>query len=184
MSLSKGVGSAIAGIAGIVVLVVVVVILMNVLSSEPPVDELIVKSIDLRNAESPVDRADLITEIDDLVAAAKDEDVREQWERMLDCLRTSCPDEAYLDMTLVTVSSFENEVERSALLINVIATAKYWGREDQMLDFSKALSTANDQVEELGDRSVEKSWDAVVECNGECPEMFDLYFDLVKNVVQ
>jgi len=183
MTLSKGVGSAITGIAGIVLVVIVAIILVNVLSGEPPATELIEKSIDLRNAKTPVERADLITEIDDLVADAKSPDVLEQWERMLECLRSKCPDEAYVDMVLVTVVAFEKKIEQSPLLINVLATTKYWGKEEHMLEFSKALSTANDQVEELGDRSVEKRWDEVVECNGTCAEHYDLYFELIKAIV-
>jgi len=183
MSLSKGVGSAIAGIAGIVLVVIVVIVLVNVLSSNPPATELIEKSIDLRNAQTPVERADLITEIDDLVAEAKDPEVLEQWERMLECLRSKCPDEAYVDMVLVTVVAFEEKIEQSPLLINVLATTKYWGKEEHMLEFSKALSTADDQIEELGKRSVEKKWEEVVECSGTCDENYDVYFELIKAIV-
>lgn len=184
MSLSKGVGSAIAGIAGIVVVVIAVILIVNVLAGEPPVTEIIEKSVELRNAESAVERADLITEVDDLVVEASAEEVREQWERVLQCLPKGCPDEAFLDMALVTAAAYEEDLQNSALLINVIATAKYWGESERMLEFSKALSTADDQVEALDDRDVEKAWEDVVECAGQCPERYDLYFGVIQAIVR
>ena len=184
MSVSRGVSPVIWSIVGIVILVSAVVLIVSLVSSEPPVKELIYKTSELRTVKDPVDRADLITEIDDVVAASGDESIYEQWDRMLECLTTECPDEAFLDMVLVTVVAFEQDINDSALLINVIATAKYWGKEEHMLDFSKALSTANDQIEELDRRSAEKIWEDIVECKGECPEMFDLYFELIKTIAE
>lgn len=171
-------------IVGIVILVVAVIIIINVVRSPPSVKDLIGKSIDLRKATDPVDRANLITALDDLVAQSKSVEVQEQWERMTQCLATACPDEAYLDMVLVTVAAFEQDVPESALLINVIATAKYWGDAEHLLDFSKALSIANEQVKTLEDRKVEKAWEKIVECNGVCPEKNDLYFDVISAIVQ
>jgi hypothetical protein len=87
-------------------------------------------------------------------------------------------------MVLVTVAQFEDQIPESAVLINIIATAKYWGNPEHLLDFSKAMSMANEQIELLDNRKVEKLWQLVVECNNACPEKNDLYFELIGTIVQ
>ncbi len=184
MAVQRGIGSIIASIIGIVVIVIAVIIIVKVISGEPPVKPLIYKSIELRNATDPVSRATLISSIDELVTQTKNKDVKDQWDRMMVCLAKACPDEAYLDMVLVTVAAFENKLPESGLMINVIATSKYWGNADHLLEFSKALSIANEQLQQLGNRKAEKIWQQIVDCNGTCPEKNDLYFELIKTMVQ
>ncbi len=184
MAVQRGISTVIFSILGIVVVVLAVVIIVNVMSGEPPVKQLIYKSIELRKASDPVDRAGLISTLDDLVVETDSPEIKDQWDRMTKCLSTSCPDEAYLDMVLVTVAAFEKDIPESALLINIIATAKYWGDPEHLLEFSKALSIANEQVSESENRKVEKAWEAIVKCNNACPEKNDLYFDVIAAVVQ
>lgn len=184
MSVQRGIGTIIYAVIAIVILVVAVVIIVNVMSGDPPAKSLIFKSLELRKAQNPVDKADLISSIDDLVADTDNSEIKDQWERMTKCLATNCPDEAYLDMVLVTVASYESEIKESALLINIIATAKYWGDNEHLLEFSKALSIANEQITLLENRNAEKEWDEVVKCNGVCPEKNDLYFNLITTIVQ
>jgi len=184
MAVQRGVGGIIASVVGIVIIVLAVVAVVNIMSGSPPAKDLIYKSIDLRSASDPVDKADLISTIDDLVAQAESDEIKDQWDRMMQCLSTSCPDEAYLDMVLVTVATFEEDVPESALLINIIATSKYWGDAEHLLDFSKAMSMANEQLQIVENRKAEKLWEDIVECNNACPEKNDLYFELIKAIVQ
>ncbi|MEM3154601.1 MAG: hypothetical protein QW165_03505 [Candidatus Woesearchaeota archaeon] len=184
MAVQRGFSTIIFSILGIFILVVAVVIIVNVMSGEPPVKDIIHKSIELRKATDPIDRANLISALDDAVSASENSEVKDQWQRMTKCLTTACPDEAYLDMVLVTVAAFEKDVHESALLINIVATAKYWGDPEHLLDFSKALSAASEQVKELENKKAGKAWDAVVQCNNACPEKNDLYFDVIAAVVK
>ena len=184
MAISRGVSTVIFSIIGIVIIVAAVVLIASILGSDAPIKPLIYKTAELRKATDPLERSDLITDIDDLVEQSENSEILEQWDRMLDCLKTSCPDEAFLDMALVTVAVFEAEIPESALLINIIATAKYWDDPEHLLDFSKALSIANEQVETLKSRKAVKIWDEIIECNGTCPEMNDLYFELIITIVQ
>ncbi|GEM_PF-2015497 len=184
MAVQRGFGTIIFSIIGIVIVVLAVFVILKIVRSEPPVVPLIYKSIDLRQAENPVDRADLITNIDDLVVDLDNKEVKDQWDRMMQCLSTSCPDEAYLDMVLVAVANFEGDVPHSDVLINVIATNKYWGNDEHLLEFSKALSMANEQVLLLDNRKAEKLWEQIVECNDACSEKNGLYFDFIRAVVQ
>jgi len=184
MAVQRGVGSVVASIVGIVIIVLAVVAVVNIMSGSPPARDLIYKSIDLRSASDPVDKADLISTIDDLVAQADSGEIKDQWDRMMKCLSSSCPDEAYLDMVLVTVAAFEDDIPESALLINIIATSKYWGDAERLLDFSKAMSMADEQIQLIENRKAEKLWEDIVECNNACPEKNGLYFELVKAIVQ
>ncbi len=184
MTVSRGIGSIVVSVIGILIILAAVVVIAKVMGSDAPYRPIIYKTIELRKAASPVEKANLITNIDDLVVQADSVEVKDQWDRMMQCLATACPDEAYLDMVLVTVAAFEQDIPESAVLINVIATAKYWGDPNHLLDFSKALSIANDQIESLDNRKAEKVWEQIVECNGVCPEKNDLYFDLIGIIVQ
>ncbi len=184
MAVSRGIGTVLVSLLGIAIVLAAVVIIASVLGGEAPIKPLIYKTSELRKATDPVEKANLITAIDDLVVQAENDEVTAQWDRMMGCLATACPDEAYLDMVLVTVAAFEEDIPESALLINIIATAKYWGDSEHLLDFSKALSIANEQIDTLDDRKAQKIWEQIVECNNVCPEKNDLYFDLIGAIVQ
>ena len=184
MSVERGVTRYLFSALGILFLVVGIVLAASLIASDAPVKPIIYKSIELRNASDAVKKAKLITDLDDLVAQTKDEAVMEQWSRMTECLGTACPDEAYLDLVLITVAQFEEEIPESPLLINTIAVSKYWNDGEHLLEFSKALSFATDQVEQTKNKSVRKLWDQIVACNGACPAKNDLFFEFIKAVVQ
>lgn len=184
MTVSRGVGSVIAAIAGILLIVVTVVILIAVLTPNSNPSGLISKSIELRDAKTPIERANLITSIDDEIANLGNSEISEQWDRMISCLSDVCPDEAFLDLILVTTAEFETEIQNSATIINAIATVKYWGNAENMLDFSRAMSTADSQIEESDNRAVKKVWDEILECENTCDDKNDLYFALIKALAQ
>lgn len=184
MTVSRGVGNILLTVTGVAIVIVTIVIIASVLGSDTPVEYLISKSIELRKAEDPVQKAQLITEIDDIITNSDSEEMLDQWNRMMGCLGTSCPNEAYLDLILVTTAEFEGELPQSALLINVIAAAKYWGDTEHLLDFSRALSMANEGIDELANKKARNAWQDVVDCNNTCPEKDDLLFDLIEILVQ
>ena len=61
-------------------------------------------------------------------------------------------------------------------------TYKYWGGED-VVKFSKALTTVDKTVDELGARTITDAWKKIVECDGKCPSKAQLYFDLIEEIV-
>jgi len=184
MTVSRGVASILLSVLGVAILLGVIFLVASLLGSNAPVKPIIIDSIELRKAQDPVQKARLISELDDLITQSKNNDLKEQWDRMTQCLGTSCPDEAYLDLVLVTVSVYEKELPESPLLINIIAVAKYWGDQDHLLDFSKALAAASDQIDLLKNKNVRKTWEQVVSCNNTCPEKNDLFFELILAIVQ
>lgn len=184
MTVSRGVGGVLAAIAGIFVIIVTIVVLVAVLTPDIDPSNLVVKAIELRNAKTDIERANLITDIDDEVAILGNVKIKDQWDRMLSCLSEICPDDAFFDLVLVATVSYETSVPNSATIINAIATIKYWGISEQMLDFSRAMSSANDQIEESDNRAAKKLWDQILACENTCAEKNDLYFSLIKVLVQ
>lgn len=184
MTVSRGVSAILISIVGIIIILVAVFAIASMLGSNAPVKPIIAKTIQLKQATEPVEKAKLITDLDDLITQTENKELKDQWDRMMGCLSTSCPDEAFLDMVLVTVANYEQELPESALLINIIATAKYWGNQEHLLEFSKALSMANDQVDELQNKNARKQWQQIVECNGTCPEKNDLFFNIIETIAQ
>ncbi|MBI4146428.1 hypothetical protein HY489_03765 [Candidatus Woesearchaeota archaeon] len=183
MTVARGVGSVLLSALGIFIVVLTVVVVAGVLGSDAPVKPIILKSIELRSADDSLTKANLISDLDDMVAQADNQDIKDQWDRMMGCLATNCPDEAYLDMVLVTVAAYENELPESALLINIIAAGKYWNDPEHLLDFSRALSIANDQVDELESKQARKQWQAIIDCNGTCQEKNTLFFELIQTII-
>ena len=184
MSIARGIGKYVVTALAILIVIIGVVIAAALMASNAPVKPIIYKSIELRNATDPVKKARLITDLDDLVAQTQNDAVINQWSRMTDCLGTACPDEAYLDLVLITVAEYEEEIPESPLLINAIAVSKYLNDGDHLLEFSKALSLATDQVEQFKSKNIRKIWDQIVVCNGTCSAKNDLFFEFIKTVVQ
>src|SRR3989338_1057649 len=137
MSVARGVGRYVLSALGILLIIVAIVLAASLIASDAPVKPIIYKSIDLLNATDPVKKARLITDLEDLVAQTKNEAVINQWGRMTDCLATACPDDAYLDIVLITLAEYEQEIPESPLLINTIAVSKYWNDPNHLLEFYK-----------------------------------------------
>ncbi len=183
MPVSRGVGQVIFSILGILIVVITVFAVASLLGSDTPIRPIIHNGIALRSADDPLVRARIITDLDDLILNTDNLDLKDQWDRMMQCLSTACPDEAYLDLVLVTVASYEEELPESPLLINLIAVGKYWGDEEHLLEFSKALTMASDQIDEIGSKNTRKQWQQIIDCNGSCPEKNDLLFTLIDTIV-
>lgn len=184
MTVERGVVSYAVAVLGILLILAAVVITLSLLEGDVPVKSIISKSIDLRNATDPVKKAKLVTSLDKLIEESKNEELNNQWDRMTECLATRCPDEAYLDLTLITLAEYPAEIPESDLLVNVVAVNKYWNDQEHLLEFSKALSVATDEAGELKSKNARKIWDQIVACNGVCSQKNDLFFEFIRAVVQ
>ncbi|RMD57648.1 hypothetical protein D6825_03445 [Candidatus Woesearchaeota archaeon] len=184
MAISRGVLNILISIIGITIILAAIILIASLFGSDAPIKPIIRTGIELRDSKNPVEKAKLITELDDLIAQADNPDLSEQWDRMMACLQKTCPDEAYLDLVLVTATSFEDELAESPVLINIITAAKYWDDPDHLLEFSRALSLASDQIESQSSRPVRNAWEKVIACNNTCPERNDNLFEVIKNIAQ
>lgn len=182
--MAKGVGKIVA-VAGIVLIVIIAIIIVsNVAGGDPPVKSIILKTTDLRAAsDDSVRRAQLISAIDTLVAKSGDENIDEQWARMTECLGTTCPDDAFFDMVFVSTNDHQADIKNADLILNILVVNRYWDTEE-VVEFSKSLSEVDTQLQELGSRKAKGTWDDIVECNNECAERNDLYFELIRSITE
>jgi hypothetical protein len=184
MAVSRGVGSYILAILGILVVIAAIFVIVKIVGADAPIKPIIQYGIELRNTNDTIKKSELISKLDELIQQADNEDLTEQWQRMTGCLGTTCPDEAYFDLVLVVVSSYETDIPESATIINLIATNKYWGDPEQIVEFSKAMTLADEQIRDLKSRSAEKVWAEIIACNAVCPERNSLFFRLIGTILQ
>ena len=67
-------------------------------------------------------------------------------------------------------------------MINVIAAHRYW-KSDEVIEFSKAVSIADDQIVSLKDKKAQKAWSEILACT-DCSNRNDLFFVLLGEIVQ
>ncbi|MEK6874764.1 MAG: hypothetical protein AABX52_03380 [Nanoarchaeota archaeon] len=128
-----------------------------------------------------IKRSTLITQTDDIVRSTDNRKIINQWKSLSACVPTTCPDAEYFNF-IITVTEEEN-IPHNDLILNLIRTYKYWNSPDDILDFSKALTDVNNEVDTIGSREVTKAWAEIVKCNGKCENVNMLYFDMIKAVV-
>lgn len=170
--------------AGFLILLFGIIVVAKILGSDAPIKPIILNGIELRNADDPVQKAELVSLLDELVQQAENEDLSDQWYRMTKCLSDGCPDGAYFDLVLATAAIYEEDLPQSPILINLIATNKYWSDPEQVVEFSRAMTLADDQVHELKSRRADSVWSDIVECNAVCDEKNDLFFELIEIIVK
>jgi len=146
-----------------------------------PGPQIILKIIELRQEDSTLSKADFIATVDDLVQRVNNKEVDLEWSSLTSCLSTSCTNADYFN--LVQTVAYEERIANYPLIINLVLTYKYWGGEE-VVKFSKALTDVDRKMDELNVRVVRDSWKKIVECDGVCPNKAQLYFDLIKEIVE
>ena len=145
--------------------------------------QIVVNVVNLRSPMlGTVERSNLVSLTDDLISSVNNPKVSESWNRLIGCFDKGCEDKEYFAFlyTLVT----EEEVPHRVLLSNIIVIQRYWGTDENILTFSRALTDVHKGVSGLGSSKVNEIWDKVVDCDGKCVERNDLFFSLVKEVVK
>ncbi len=164
-------------VLGAAILLTSIVIAYTLFASQEVAQPLVVSIAELRNsAGDPVQKAKLISRIDDL-AADSTEGVQDQWAYMTECLPAGCVDDEYLNLILIVAQEHTADLPAAELITNIIIAHRFWGGED-VVEFSRALSDASDAIE-LRPKQVRSQWDEVIACNGECAHMNDLFFELL-----
>jgi hypothetical protein len=184
MAVTKGVGKIIAA-AGIIFIVIIGLILISkVASGDTPSKSIILKTIELRSAnEDSVRKAQTISALDTIISKADDVNVEEQWGKMTECLAISCPDDAYFDMIFVATNDHQTEIKNADLLLNLLVVNRYWDSAD-IVEFSKSLSEVDTQIQNLQNRKAKGAWADIVECNNECDQKANYYFELIRIITE
>lgn len=168
-------------IIGLLVIVALVFFVKQVFFSSPSATELMLNTIALRSTNDTVQRANLISDMDDMVRGLENDGITAQWGTLSNCIATNgCTQDDYFDFLMIVAIERQDDVPNAALIANVIMMNRYWGNAEKIIEFSKALSEANDQVEALQLKSVKNKWQEAVYCDGKCPTYHALFFDFIK----
>ncbi len=146
-----------------------------------PGPEIVVNVIELRSEQQTLVRSQLISRTEDLVQETGSRAVQSEWGALSDCIGGTCEDTNYFNFIQTVVH--ETSIPHSALLTNIIATYKYWGT-DQVVLFSRAMTEVNEGIGQLYSRTAQETWKKIVACDGQCGEENELYFSLIKSIVE
>ncbi|MFQ5620735.1 MAG: hypothetical protein ACE5FT_02745 [Candidatus Nanoarchaeia archaeon] len=139
--------------------------------------------VNLRNpALATVTKSGLVSLTDEKMRALDNPVISEHWGTLLECLDAGCEDSKFFGM--VYVLALEENVPHKKLITDLIVTQRYWGTEEGILVFSKAVSDVDRGVAGLQSSKVKSGWQAVVDCDGVCEEKNDLYFNLFKQIIK
>lgn len=167
-------------VAIIVILLVLVVVIRSFKPGPSPV-QVMLDVMALRTTNDTVMRAQLIASLDEDVKRLDSDAVRAQWSVMTGCIAANaCSQDDFFDFLLVVAVENRDDVPNADLIVNAVIVNRYWGDQNKIIEFSRALSDANEQVDAVHLRTVKSKWDEVVKCNGRCKEYHELFFDFVK----
>jgi len=168
-------------IIGLLFLFAIIYTLVQVFSSAPSPTELMLSTITLRSTNDTVHRAELITDMDTTVRELESEPIAAQWSTLTECIApNTCTQDDYFDFLLMVATERPKEVAHADLIANAIAVNRYWGNSERIIEFSKALSDANDQVAGVELKSVRNKWQEIIYCDGKCANYHDLFFDFTR----
>lgn len=171
--------TVVIGTLGLGILVTALAVLLSFTAGESTTPELIPTIVKLyQDKDNSVEKAKDITKIDEVVTDIDDTSVSEAWYSMLDCLKGTCVPDDYFNFIMIVINEKSHEIKYSNLLTNILITQRYWGTEN-IVEFSKALTAANTDIEALHDKTISAAWQDVVDCNGVCPEKNDLFFQMM-----
>jgi len=169
---------AMTWIIALAVLTAIIYAFIAAFSAKPSPTELMLDTITLRETNETVERAQIITQMDDIVRELKDPAISAQWAGLTNCVSGNvCTQDDYFDFLLMVAIEKPKEVPHAELIVNSITVNRYWGNSEKIIDFSKALSDANTEVEQLGLKTIANKWRDIVACDGKCPQYHDLFFE-------
>jgi hypothetical protein len=171
--------TVVIGTLGLGILVTALAILLSFTTGESQTPELIPTIVKLyQDRDNSVEKAKDITKIDEIVTDIDNTEITDAWLSILDCLKESCVPDDYFNFIMIVINEKGHEIKYSNLLTNILITQRYWGTEN-IVEFSRALTAANTDIEALHNKAISSKWQEVIECNGVCPEKNDLFFQTI-----
>ncbi len=167
----------------IIIILVIIALAMFVkqVLSGPSATNLMIDTIELYSNNDTIERAELISAIDTNVKKLESESIITQWDTLTGCIgANSCSQDNYFDLLLLVAVEQADSIPNSDIIVNIITVNRYWGNPDKIIEFSKALSKADEQIELVEEKTIKNKWQEVVYCDGKCPEYHPLFFDFVR----
>ena len=172
--------TVVIGTLGLGILVTAVAILLSLTSGTDQTPELIPAIASLyQHKDDSVAKAKDITKIDEIVTDLDNPEITDAWLFLLDCLKENCLADDYFNFIMIIINEKSSDIKYSNLLTNILITERYWGTEN-IVEFSRALTAANTDIDALHNKEASDKWQDIVECNGACPEKNDLFFDIIR----
>ncbi|MBN1644995.1 hypothetical protein JW851_03080 [Candidatus Woesearchaeota archaeon] len=177
--------NVVIGVICAMILIAVIFALVSLFSGKYTAKPLILNTINLRaNFDNPVARAEAITEINKIVADLNDAGINEGWRAMAACIPETCSDDEYMNFILSAVNNRPKDIEYSEIIKELVKVHRFWGDSTNVIVFSQSLTNTNNLVNELHFSTAVNAWNRIVECNGECEDYDNLFFDLIKIIVE
>lgn len=169
---------------GIIIISIAIGTVIYLLKGPDPQVPLILNSIAIRNVgNNSVLKAKIIDEMDNNIERIKNKETLDKWDELTGCLDAGCSDDILSDFILTIVISEPNKIPSAKLIADIIIVGRFWG-VGEVLKFSKALSAANDAISQINSKEIDKKWEQIVACNGNCPEKNNLIFDEIRFIVE
>lgn len=172
---------ALTWVIAVAFIVGLVFFLFEALGSEVSPAQLVMDTITLYSTADVVERASLITAMDSAVNGLENDAILAQWNTLTDCIAgNACSQDDYFDFIMMVSLEKRKEIPNSELIVNVVTANRYWGDPEKIIEFSKALSDANSQIEALQLKTVRNKWQEIVYCDGKCPEFHQSFFEFIR----
>ena len=164
------------------VIIIAAFLLYKLLTAGPAVKPTANNIIKLRSAANPLDKAKIVSSTDNFIKKMNNKEVSEQWDKLISCINEGCSDNKYFDFLIVLFTQYKSKLPREDLLMNLLAVQRYWD-SDEVVTFSKAMSYVDEEIGKTHSQSLEKKWQAIVDCNNQCPEKNSLFLEMIQLII-
>jgi hypothetical protein len=134
------------------------------------------------NSRDLVNTAESVSGINKQIESVDIAELRAAWRNIVDCVFDKCADNAYVNM-IDALSMMQIENQRNGAIHSVVETFKLWTGKNQLY-FSDSLSQTNKLLIQLDNKDVNKAWQELVKCNGQCEGFSDLTISLIQEINQ
>jgi hypothetical protein len=166
---------------GLLLLVALVFFFVDMIRGPPPITDLMLGTMALRSTNDTVQRAELITRMDAMVKELENDAIAAQWSTLAGCIAgNACTQDDYFDFLLMIAIEKREDIPNAELIANVITVNRYWDNAEKIIEFSKALTETNEQVEALQLKTIANEWQEIIYCDGKCQNYHDLFFEFIR----
>jgi hypothetical protein len=168
-------------VIGLAVIIALFFFVKQVFFASPSVPALMADTITLAGTNDTVKRSLLITSMDESVAGLEDDAIGAQWDTLTDCISQNlCTQDDYFDMLYIAALQKRDDVPNAELIARVVEANRYWNDKEKLVEFSKALSDANEGVEQLQLKTIRNKWQEIIYCDGKCAQYHQQFFEFVR----
>jgi len=166
----------------LLIILAVIIVGYKFLTNEPGIKPITENIIKLRITENPLDKAKIISSTDNMITKLESDEVKERWNQLTKCLNKECSDTQYFNFLIILFSQYPEKLAKTDLLLKILAIQRYWGTEE-VVEFSKAMSYVDEEIQKMPSNTVKKKWQNVIDCNNLCDKKNDYFLELIQSVL-